>query len=147
MALVLDELLEDAPVTWFLSYNGAPLLPPMRLMELIMDFPQEMPAFKQRGKQGEINHTVTYQYQTNQIPSFANPRNDNGCHILGRVLYVKTSGLHGRTLCKENISPSDHLSSHCSTELLTTYYHTAEKGIFRTPDPNCSPKSTKKFSN
>jgi len=52
VALVLDELLEEAPVTWFLSYKGAPLLPPMRLMELITDFPQEMPAVRQRGKQG-----------------------------------------------------------------------------------------------
>lgn len=82
----------------------------------------------------------------NQIPSFANPCNDNGCHTLGRVLYVKTSELQGTdTFCKENISPS-HLLSHCSTEL-TTYYHTAEKGIFRTADPNCPPKLKKKFSN
>lgn len=43
--MVEDELLEEAPVTWFLSYRGAPLLLlPIRLMELIMDFPQEIPA-------------------------------------------------------------------------------------------------------
>lgn len=44
-----DELLDEAPVTWFRSYRGAPLLLlPIRLMELIMDFPQEIPARSSR---------------------------------------------------------------------------------------------------
>lgn len=98
MALVLDELLEDAPVTWFLSYNGAPLLPPMRVMELIMDFPQEMPALKQRKTRLDKPQHCLSMPNRNQIPSFANPCNDNGCHTLGRVLHVKTLGLQGTTL-------------------------------------------------
>lgn len=43
--MVDEELLDEAPVTWFLSYRGAPLLLlPIRLTELMMDFPQEIPA-------------------------------------------------------------------------------------------------------
>lgn len=42
--MVDDELLDEAPVTWFLSYRGAPLLLlPIKLTELIIDFPQEIP--------------------------------------------------------------------------------------------------------
>lgn len=44
VALVLDELLDEAPVTWFRSYRGTPPRPPIRLTELIMDLPHEMPA-------------------------------------------------------------------------------------------------------
>lgn len=43
--MVLDELLEDAPVTWARSYGG-PLLPPIMLREPITDFPRDMPAKK-----------------------------------------------------------------------------------------------------
>lgn len=58
--MVEEELLEDAPVTWFLSYRGAPLLLlPIRLTELIMDFPHEIPANTQASftPQPPPNHT------------------------------------------------------------------------------------------
>ena len=42
MPLVLEELLDEAPVTWARSYGG-PLLPPMMLREPITDFPRDMP--------------------------------------------------------------------------------------------------------
>lgn len=42
MPLVLDELLDEAPVTWARSYGG-PLLPPMMLREPITDFPLDIP--------------------------------------------------------------------------------------------------------
>lgn len=42
MPFVLEELLEEAPVTWARSYGG-PLLPPMILRELITDFPRDIP--------------------------------------------------------------------------------------------------------
>lgn len=41
--LVLEELLDEAPVTWALSYGG-PLLPPIILRELITDLPRDMPC-------------------------------------------------------------------------------------------------------
>lgn len=41
--MVLDELLDEAPVTWARSYGG-PLLPPMILREPIPDFPRDIPA-------------------------------------------------------------------------------------------------------
>lgn len=44
--LVLDELLDDAPVTWARSYGG-PLLPPMMLREPITDFPRDIPVEQQ----------------------------------------------------------------------------------------------------
>lgn len=40
---MLDELLDEAPVTWARSYGG-PLLPPMILREPIPDFPRDIPA-------------------------------------------------------------------------------------------------------
>ena len=46
--MVLDELLDDAPVTWARSYGG-PLLPPMMLREPITDFPLDIPVRKQRS--------------------------------------------------------------------------------------------------
>lgn len=53
--MVEDELLDEAPVTWFRSYRGTPLLLlPIRLMELIMDFPQEIPA---QGSRPVTNHS------------------------------------------------------------------------------------------
>lgn len=42
MPLVLEELLDDAPVTWARSYGG-PLLPPIMLRELITDLPRDIP--------------------------------------------------------------------------------------------------------
>lgn len=41
--MVLDELLDEAPVTWARSYGG-PLLPPMMLSEPITDFPLDIPV-------------------------------------------------------------------------------------------------------
>lgn len=56
--MVDDELLDEAPVTWFLSYRGAPLLLlPIRLTELIMDFPQEIPV----NRNSHFTIPVTYQ--------------------------------------------------------------------------------------
>lgn len=43
MPLVLDELLDEAPVTWARSYGG-PLLPPMMLREPMTDFPLVIPV-------------------------------------------------------------------------------------------------------
>lgn len=43
MPLVLEELLDEAPVTWARSYGG-PLLPPMMLREPITDFPLDIPV-------------------------------------------------------------------------------------------------------
>lgn len=40
---MLDELLDEAPVTWARSYGG-PLLPPMMLREPIPDLPRDIPA-------------------------------------------------------------------------------------------------------
>lgn len=41
--MVLDELLDEAPVTCARSYGG-PLLPPMILREPITDFPLDIPV-------------------------------------------------------------------------------------------------------
>lgn len=88
MALVLDELLDEAPVTWFLSYKGAPLLPPMRLMELITDFPQEMPAERQRAtRSGETENKPTAWQRPATLLAVT----------VGTVFYAKTSGLQGKT--------------------------------------------------
>lgn len=43
MPLVLEELLDDAPVTWARSYGG-PLLPPIMLSDPTSDFPRDIPA-------------------------------------------------------------------------------------------------------
>lgn len=40
---MLEELLDEAPVTWARSYGG-PLLPPMMLREPITDFPLDIPV-------------------------------------------------------------------------------------------------------
>lgn len=40
---MLEELLDEAPVTWARSYGGA-LLPPMMLREPITDFPLDIPV-------------------------------------------------------------------------------------------------------
>lgn len=47
MPLVLEELLDDAPVTWALSYGG-PLLPPIILSELITDLPRDIPKTERK---------------------------------------------------------------------------------------------------
>lgn len=41
--MVLDELLDEAPVTCARSYGG-PLLPPMMLREPITDLPRDIPG-------------------------------------------------------------------------------------------------------
>lgn len=48
--MVLDELLDEAPVTWARSYGG-PLLPPMMLREPIPDFPRDIPDNVTEGEE------------------------------------------------------------------------------------------------
>ena len=56
--LVLEELLDDAPVTWARSYGG-PLLPPMMLREPITDLPLDMPVDTARDHETEVRaHTM-----------------------------------------------------------------------------------------
>lgn len=64
MPLVLEELLDDAPVTWARSYGG-PLLPPIMLSDPTSDFPRDMPAkwmTKQKRERGKNYETKTLMF-------------------------------------------------------------------------------------
>lgn len=129
MALVLDELLEEAPVTWFLSYKGAPLLPPMRLMELIMDFPQEMPAERQRKRRLGKPEKKSTAWQSPAMLLVV---------TLGTAFYAKTYR-ENQILYRKHRTPRPPIVSLQRWTPHNLLPHSAEKGISRTADPHLHP--------
>lgn len=61
--LVLEELLDEAPVTWARSYGG-PLLPPIMLREPITDLPRDIPGSEPDSELG----WGTYPRGTEEVP-------------------------------------------------------------------------------
>lgn len=75
MPLVLEELLDEAPVTWALSYGGPLLPPPIMLSELIADFPRDMPR-----KEIPVS-TICSTQLLDLLPPFPNIWDVTGCNL------------------------------------------------------------------
>lgn len=77
--MVLDELLDEAPVTWARSYGG-PLLPPMMLREPITDFPLDIPADRKRASVSRLlNETGEIMSVTSCVPPGSELDSELGC--------------------------------------------------------------------